>query len=311
MRNRWVLATTCVLVALGLLLCAERASLAKQPAKVPDPADPATPQRSVGQGTGECAERWRPCARRPVETGGASSRTAGTRRARERWSRVAARWTACPPETGRPRRTRPEPASAPRADHRSPVAQSRPARGEGVHRGPLITARGGKALRLTGESRRTRRGSTRRGVHGVPRSPSDRSPYGRTPYGRTLKSLWTGVRYPIPTSSPAQTEAGPRAPRQPPEWSPGWRGHGPAGGYGISWPAGRVGGPAGQREYPYAGKRFGGSASAAGRALRAGHGQEPGTGRPPPAAVGKGPRAGVRYEGKTANAPAGLHHGRV
>jgi hypothetical protein len=77
-RNRWALAATFVLVALGLLLCAQRASLAKQPARVPDPAGPATPQRPVGQG----------------------------------------------------------PKSAPNAG-RAPVAQSRPVRGEGVHRGPV------------------------------------------------------------------------------------------------------------------------------------------------------------------------------
>ena len=62
----------------------------------------------------------------------------------------------------------------------------------------------------------------------------------------TLKSLWTGARYPVPTSSPRPNRSRSTSPRQ----TPGWRGHGPAGGYGTSWPAGRVGGPGGQKRIP-------------------------------------------------------------
>jgi hypothetical protein len=128
-RNRWALAATFVLVALGLLLCAQRASLAKQPARVPDPAGPATPQRPVGQGPKSAPNAGRapvaqsrpapPRAERPVRgepaNGGPASRPAG--------------------QPARPRPAGPEPA--PKADPRSPVAQSRPVRGEGVHRGPV------------------------------------------------------------------------------------------------------------------------------------------------------------------------------
>src|SRR5215218_4675345 len=131
-RNRWVLATTCVLVALGLLFCAERPSLAKEPARVPDPADPATPKRSVGQepqsapnaGGRAPVARSRPAAlraKRPVRgepaNGGLASRPAG--------------------RPARPRPSGPEPGGAPKADPRSPVAQSRPGRREGALREPV------------------------------------------------------------------------------------------------------------------------------------------------------------------------------
>jgi hypothetical protein len=128
-RNRWVLATTCVLVALGLLLCAEKASLAKQPARVPDPADRAAPQRSVGQGPQRAPNAGDPApvarsspaalrAERPVRgepaNGGPASRAAG--------------------RPARPRLAGPEPGGAPKANPRSPVAQSRPGRREGALR---------------------------------------------------------------------------------------------------------------------------------------------------------------------------------
>ena len=116
-RNRWVLAATCVLVALGLLLCAERASLAKQPVRVPDPV---TPQRSVGQG--------------PESAPVAQSRPAAPRAERPvRGEPANTRPTSRPAE----RPARPRPAGAPQSDPRSPAAQSRLVRGEGVHRGPV------------------------------------------------------------------------------------------------------------------------------------------------------------------------------
>src|SRR5919112_5506693 len=49
-RNRWTLAATCFMVALGLLLCTGRASLAQQQARVPDPSGPAAPHGLAGQG---------------------------------------------------------------------------------------------------------------------------------------------------------------------------------------------------------------------------------------------------------------------
>jgi hypothetical protein len=131
-QNRWVLVATFVLVALGLLLCTEKASLAKQPARVPDPADPATPQRSVGQGPEHAPNAG---GRAPV----AQSRPAALRAERPVRSEPANGGPASRP-TGRPARPRPagpEPAAAPKADHRSPVAQSKPARGRGVHQGPI------------------------------------------------------------------------------------------------------------------------------------------------------------------------------
>ena len=85
MRNRWVLAATFVLVALGLLLCAEKESLAKQPARVPDPARPATPQRSAGHGPASLR------AEQPVRS---RPRTVVSRRGP---------LDDCPPETGRSR----------------------------------------------------------------------------------------------------------------------------------------------------------------------------------------------------------------
>jgi hypothetical protein len=117
-QNRWVLVATFVLVGLGLLLCAEKASLAKQPARVPDPA---TPQRSVGPGRAPNAG-----GRAPV----AQSRPAPLRAERP----VRGEPTGRP---ARPRPAGPKPAAAPKADHRSPVARSKPARGRGVRQGPI------------------------------------------------------------------------------------------------------------------------------------------------------------------------------
>ena len=118
-QNRWVLVATFVLVALGLLLCTEEASLAKQPARVPDPA---TPQRSVGQGPERAPNAG---GRAPV----ARSRPAALRAERPVRSEL-------PGRPARPRPAGPEPAAAPKADHLSPVARSKPARGRGVHQGP-------------------------------------------------------------------------------------------------------------------------------------------------------------------------------
>src|SRR5829696_2093564 len=126
-RNRWVLATICVLVALGLLLCAEKASLAEQPARVPDPADRAAPQRSVGQGPERAPNAG---GRAPV----ARSSPAALRAGRPVRGEPANGGLASRP-TGRPARPRPagpEPVGAPKPDPRSPVAQSRPGRREGV-----------------------------------------------------------------------------------------------------------------------------------------------------------------------------------
>jgi len=50
MRSRGVLPVICVLVALGLLLCAGKESQAKQPASHPNPPAP-TPQRPAGRGS--------------------------------------------------------------------------------------------------------------------------------------------------------------------------------------------------------------------------------------------------------------------
>jgi hypothetical protein len=131
-RNRWVLAATFVLVALGLLLCAEKTSLAKQPARVPDPTDPVTPQRSVGQGTERAPNAGGPAP-------AAESRPAALRAERPVRSEPANGGPTSRPtgRTARPRLAVPEPAAAPGADPRSPVAQSRPVRGERVHRGSL------------------------------------------------------------------------------------------------------------------------------------------------------------------------------
>jgi len=108
-RNRWVLAATCVLVALGMLLCAERASLAQQPARVPDPAGPATPQRSVGQG--------------PESVPVAPSRPATPRAERPVAGEPANGGPALRPaaQSARPRPV--EPAGVPKAEHRSPVTR--------------------------------------------------------------------------------------------------------------------------------------------------------------------------------------------
>ena len=82
MRSHRVLAVTCVLVALGLLLCAERAALAKQPARAPEPAGPANAQQPIDRETGSRParlqqERSGPVRREPVHRGPASRPTRG------------------------------------------------------------------------------------------------------------------------------------------------------------------------------------------------------------------------------------------
>jgi hypothetical protein len=121
-RNRWVLAATCVLVALGLLLCAERASLAQEP------ADPATPQPSVGQGPESApvalSRPAAPRAEQPVRSepanGGPALRPAG---------RPAPPRPAEPAAVPRadPRPLVPRPASHPPAEHGAPDGRGKPA----------------------------------------------------------------------------------------------------------------------------------------------------------------------------------------
>ena len=106
MRSRGVLAAICVLVALGLLLCAGRESLAKQPVRAPESARPARSAQPISRGP---------------EGGPSADRRA-------------------PATESRPARQNPAgdgPAGASQADRRAPAAQSRPARGEAVGRGPL------------------------------------------------------------------------------------------------------------------------------------------------------------------------------
>ena len=281
MRNRWVLAAICVLVALGLLLCAERESLAKQPARVPDPA---APELSPGRPARDRRARpWHSRDRRRLERSGryaASPRTSGH--------------ASRPDRTARPRgepKAGPEPAGGPTADPRAPAAAVE------AH---ASAARGAWRSALTGESQRTCRGSTRKGIHG--------SPEARRTGPRTAAPREACRRGPVPSRPAAHPEAEkpvhehPRATHRTPRVAR----TGPAGGCRISRPAGRVGRPAGQREYPYAGKRIG--ASAAGSAPRSGygHGSRTRRGRPP---TGRGREGsdggGTGYEDRTANAPAG------
>jgi hypothetical protein len=114
LENRWVLAATCVLVTLGLLLCAERPSLAKEPVRVPDPADPATPQRSVGQG--------------PESTPVAPSRPATPRAEQPVRGEPANGSPASRPAVrpARPIQAAPEPAGAPKADPGPPISRPAP-----------------------------------------------------------------------------------------------------------------------------------------------------------------------------------------
>ena len=124
MPRRGVLAATCVLVALGLLLCAGRESVAKQPAAAPEPPGRTASHESLGNGPQSApnADHRAPAAHaRPVSSEPANG---------DHPSQPA----------GRPAHPRPagsEPAGASNANHRSPAAQSRPARGERAHRGPV------------------------------------------------------------------------------------------------------------------------------------------------------------------------------
>src|SRR3712207_4898003 len=62
MRNRCVVAAVGFLVALGLLLCVGRESVAKQPSGAPAPAVPATSHESVGQGPESAPNSGQPTA---------------------------------------------------------------------------------------------------------------------------------------------------------------------------------------------------------------------------------------------------------
>ena len=112
-------------VGSGHDLCSGRAG----PVVVPPEG---VPGEAAREGSGSRRSRNPPTVGRP-RTGDASSGEAGTRPARERWSLVAARWTTCPPETGRAR-------TGGRALNR-PSVGSRP----GSRSGSRITARASAA----------------------------------------------------------------------------------------------------------------------------------------------------------------------
>ena len=290
-RNRWVLATTCVLVALGLLLCAERPSLAKQPAKVPDPAGPATPQRSISQGP------------QSVPNAGGRAPVARSRRAALRAERLV----------------RGEPANVGPA--------SRPARGEGVHRGPVSrpvhrpsTEHGAPAGRRKPAEPPGRQTSSLHKPAHVPREHPQGRPRGpQKPVGQD--PVRPHPEKPVdrgPVSHPNQQPTPKPKPVHEPHDNPLGKPQGePQGGEDTGRPEGT--GPHGQQAEsgPLPDKEnthtpVNGLAEAPGRPE--GHsGQGTATDQEPhndgghlPAAVGKDSEGGdTGYEDKTANAPAG------
>ncbi len=128
MRSRCVVAAVCFLVALGLLLCVGRESVAKQPSGVPDPAVPATPHESVGQGPESEQNSGQPTA----EPEHAQSQSESTKPVRDEPANPdPASQPAERPADPHPAAS--EPASASDANHRTPAEQSKPAHAEKVH----------------------------------------------------------------------------------------------------------------------------------------------------------------------------------
>jgi hypothetical protein len=293
-RNRWVLAATCVLVGLGLMLCAQRTSLAKQPAaRVPDPAGPATPQRSVGQG--------------PESAHVAQSRSAALRAERPVRGELANGSPATRP-AGRPARPRlagPEPAGPPKADPRSPVAQSRPARGEGIHRGPVsrpahrppaeqgAPVDRGKPTHVPREHPQDHSQGPQKPVRQDPVRPRPEKPVDRGPVAHPDQQP---TPKPKPVHEPRENPRGGEDTGQP-------EGAGSHGQQGES---------EGLPDKVFTRTPGNGGAEEPGQ-LEAHPGQGTATTNEPdnegghlPAAVGKGSEGGATgYEGKTANAPAG------
>ena len=145
-------------------MCVERASLAKQPARVPDPA---TPQRPAGQGPESApvaqSRPAAPRAERPVRGEPANSGHA---------SRPAGR-------PARPSPAGPKPAGAPKADPRSPVAQSRPAhRPPAEHGAPVDRGKPAHVPREhpQGHSRGPQKPVGQDPVRPHPEKPVDRGP---------------------------------------------------------------------------------------------------------------------------------------
>jgi hypothetical protein len=127
-RNRWALSAICFMVAMGLLLCTGRASLAQQQARVPDPAGPAAPHGLAGQGSeGIPVAQSRPAvpraeqavSREPANVGSAVRPAGG----------LAQPGPAEPSGTPRTERQPPasRPAPIPPAEPGTPVGREKPA----------------------------------------------------------------------------------------------------------------------------------------------------------------------------------------
>jgi len=122
-RNRWALSAIFFMVALGLLLCTGRTSLAQQQARVQDPAGPAAPQRLAGQGSEgvpAAASRPVPRAERPASGAPASRPAGGLAQPRP------AEPSGTPRTERQPAVSRPAPHPPP-AEPGVPVGQERPA----------------------------------------------------------------------------------------------------------------------------------------------------------------------------------------
>ncbi len=130
-RNRLALATICIMVALGLLLCTGRESLAQQQGGVRAPAVPAAPQRLAGRAGGRAR------AARDSGTPGTADGKRHTRKRRTRHIAPASRPSgghvqpAPAAPSGVPRTERKPPASRPApfppADPGAPIGHEKPA----------------------------------------------------------------------------------------------------------------------------------------------------------------------------------------
>ena len=152
LRNRGVLVLTCVLVALGSLLCVGKESLAKQPGKAPSPGSPATSHRPAGAPKADHqtpaaqpqtpAAQPKPTPRKPVDRGPTSQPTK-QRPAKQRPTERPApgpRHRAEPPR----RQFAPHERSAlkPKPVHEKPVPEPRPVHEKPVHEPPGLQESG-------------------------------------------------------------------------------------------------------------------------------------------------------------------------
>ena len=209
MRSRRLLAVTCVLVALGLLLGAERAALAEQPARAPEPAS----------------------SHQPINRGTESVPNAGHR----------------PPATlSRPARLQPERSGPVRREPVNRGPASRPARGEKVDRAPVSRPSHQRPAEQGAPAGRPTHGrgnsSLHKPTHTTREHPQGRPqehPRGQKPVGQG------GVRPdpPKPVEQPPKSRPEPQRPTPKPLPDPEGK---PRGNHQGSEPTGRPEGPPGK-----------------------------------------------------------------